>query len=225
MTSANKANVLKNAKSSLSRVRQIIVNRILPELKIDDFVRFHRAYSPGMQEYIEARTFLSYCESDVHIATPEEVNAEVHLDFAKTRESSSDDHPQPHQTFDIIGVTDYVLGIADLTGEMMRQAIATKSQPVAVTILNRLTEIEHGMSGLADSKVCISKDFSQKTKVLRNSVAKVQKSCFDRVVQLAERIDSGSDADNRIDSTDDMDTDERQRKKLKSSDEPLAPSV
>lgn len=201
----NKADVLKQAESAIRKVRQVIITRIVPELTSDDALRFHRAYSPGMQEYIEARTFLSYCHSNIHIITLEEMNAEIHADFS-AKNGNEDDFD-----FNVVDPTDYILGLADLTGEMMRRGVATKSQSDAVTILDRLREIEHGFNVIADAKGFVHKDFRSKCEVLKQSVEKVQKSCCNRVVQMSERINDECTVDADAKAT----GEERQRKKLK----------
>lgn len=159
-----------------------------------------------MQEYIEARTFLSYCHSNTHIITLQEINAEIHADF-----SAKNGNEDGRFDFNVVDPTDYILGLADLTGEMMRRAVAAKSQCDAVTILDRLREIEQGFNVIADAKMFVHKDFRQKCEVLKQSVDKVQKSCFNRVVQMSERIDDECIVDADAEAA----GEERQRKKLR----------
>lgn len=171
----------------------------------EDVLRFHRAYTNGMQEYIEARTFLSYCHSNTHIITLEEINTELHGDFC-TRNGNADGFD-----FNLVDPSDYILGLADLTGEMMRRAVAAKSQCDAVTILDRLREIEQGFNVIANAKVFVHKDFRQKWEVLKQSVEKVHKSCANRVIQMSERINDEDTVDDNAETT----SEERQRKKLR----------
>lgn len=80
--------------------------------------------------------------------------------------------------------SDYVLGIADLTGELMRKAVA-RGGDEAVRIHDFMCEIEDGMDGLQE-RFKIHKEMFNKMKVLKQSMAKVQRSCFDHAIRRAE---------------------------------------
>ncbi|GMN42061.1 hypothetical protein TIFTF001_011286 [Ficus carica] len=86
------------------------MSRLVKELQGSDFWKLRRAYSPGVQEYVEAATFCRFCRSGslLHL---DEINA--------TLLPLSDPSLAPLQ----INVLDYLLGLADLTGELMRLAI------------------------------------------------------------------------------------------------------
>nr|POF04670.1 translin-associated protein x [Quercus suber] len=71
--------------------------------------------SKKVQEYIEAATFCSFCKSG-YFLTLDEINA--------TLLCLSDPSLEPLQ----INVLDYLLGLADLTGELMRLAIGRISE-------------------------------------------------------------------------------------------------
>lgn len=73
-----------------------------------------RAVTNGFQEYVEARTFLSFI-ADKRIITYPEVQKE--FEYIITEDGNS----RTLVTF--IPESDYMLGIADLTGELMRKAI------------------------------------------------------------------------------------------------------
>ncbi|KAA8532855.1 hypothetical protein F0562_033028 [Nyssa sinensis] len=86
------------------------VHRIIKELQGTDFWKLRRAYSPGVQEYVEAATFCKFCKTGT-LLNLDEINAAL-LPL-------SDPSLEPLQ----INVLDYLLGLADLTGELMRLAI------------------------------------------------------------------------------------------------------
>lgn len=73
-----------------------------------NFHRHHQQITPGLQEYIEAISFLHYLEKGCMIPW-EAVQADV--------------APLP------VTPSDYVLGLSDLTGELMRLAITGLSSP------------------------------------------------------------------------------------------------
>lgn len=164
ITSANEEGILEKATAALLSVRKVILAKMAPELTPETYVRHHRAFSPGLQEYIEARTFLSYCQdgSLINLA-----GMEAEFDGAFTIEPS-----------------DYVLGIADLTGELMRRAIAHGGIE-SVTIHSLLCEVQGCMVGLHRA-FKVHKYMESKVKVMNQSVSKVQKRCFDNAIRRAE---------------------------------------
>lgn len=73
-----------------------------------------RAVTAGFQEFIEARTLLSLM-AEKRIITYPEVQKELEYDI------TDDDNQRSLVT--MLPESDYMLGLADLTGELMRKAI------------------------------------------------------------------------------------------------------
>merc|ERR1712141_27278 len=84
-----------------------LLEKVSFETKNEDRYKFSRAVSPGIQEFIEAVTLLYYIK-EKRLVTYEEVDK---LFFIFDEGSVLLTH------------TDYMLGVADLTGELMRMAI------------------------------------------------------------------------------------------------------
>ncbi|KAL9270831.1 Translin-associated protein X-like protein [Drosera capensis] len=106
----NKEEVLAKAEKDLEAVRSQHISRLVKELQGTDFWKLRRAYSPGVQEYVEAATFCKFCRTG-SLLNLDELNA--------TLLPLSDPSVEPMQ----INILDYLLGLADLTGELMRLAI------------------------------------------------------------------------------------------------------
>ncbi|RVW44591.1 Translin-associated protein X [Vitis vinifera] len=106
----NKDEVLDKAVKDLASVTEQHVSRLVKELQGTDFWKLRRAYSPGVQEYVEAATLCNFCKNGTLLIL-DEINA--------TLLPLSDPSHQPLQ----INILDYLLGLADLTGELMRLAI------------------------------------------------------------------------------------------------------
>lgn len=158
----------------LEKIRGAIATRIVQELTAETYYRFHRAFSPGMQEYVEARLLLSYC-ADKKLATLAALDEEF-------REACSGSEFKF-----TIDCSDYVLGVADLTGELMRKAIA-QGGAQGIQLLTDLCSIESCMLSLTTAH-SVGKDMPSKMRVLHQSVAKVQKRCYDHAIRTAERVD------------------------------------
>ena len=123
------------------------------DLEGDKFWRYQRAISPGLQEYVEALSFAHYLTYDSLIAWKEVQDRlsdesgipvrclpflALHVSRVTTcarivplclRQTATDkehvlsSHPDRTQYFPL-PIEDYLLGVSDLTGELMRYAIA-----------------------------------------------------------------------------------------------------
>ncbi|CAN6893535.1 unnamed protein product [Brassica oleracea] len=94
----NKEEVLEKAGKDLEAVREQHFTRLMKELQGTDFWKLRRAYSPGVQEYVEAATFYKLCVSGT-LSTLDEINS--------TLLPLSDPSLEPLQ----INILDYILGV------------------------------------------------------------------------------------------------------------------
>ncbi|XP_026662828.2 translin-associated protein X isoform X3 [Phoenix dactylifera] len=106
----NKEEVLAKAENDLAAVTDQYISRLVKELQGTDFWKLRRAYTFAVQEYVEAATLCRFCKTGT-LLNLAEINASL-LPL-------SDQSVEPLQ----INVLDYLLGLADLTGELMRLAI------------------------------------------------------------------------------------------------------
>lgn len=97
------------------------------EVKGDRFWRYQRNVSPGLQEYIEALSFTHYLDTG-RLVSYDEVQKSL-SDSEGTQVGSRNPlalllHSCIHQYFPL-PLEDYLLGLSDLTGELMRFAISS----------------------------------------------------------------------------------------------------
>ena len=83
------------------------------ELGAENHYQLLRAYSPGLQEWVEALSFYHFLRHNKIISYQE---TQDQLSFNQTDQTEG-------ATFVTVPQSEYVLGLADLTGEMMRNAI------------------------------------------------------------------------------------------------------
>ncbi|EGO03646.1 hypothetical protein SERLA73DRAFT_175199 [Serpula lacrymans var. lacrymans S7.3] len=100
--------VAKRSRDKLQEVQSIYA-RMNDEVPDEQFWRYHQTISPGLQEYIEALSFTHYIQYGTLIT------------YGQVRTSLSDDNGVP---FFPLPLEDYLLGLSDLTGELMRYAIS-----------------------------------------------------------------------------------------------------
>ncbi|CAN0929422.1 Translin-associated protein X [Linum grandiflorum] len=167
MSKNNREEVLDKAQSDLAAVTQNYVSKLVKELQGSDFWKLRRAYSPGVQEYVEAATFCNFCRNGT-LLTLDEMNASL-LPL-------NDPALEPLQ----INVLDYLLGLADLTGELMRMAIGRISDGEledAEKICQFVREIYRELT-ITVPHMDDSHDMKQKMDTMLQSVIKIENACF-----------------------------------------------
>ncbi|XP_074274779.1 uncharacterized protein LOC141598864 isoform X2 [Silene latifolia] len=173
----NKDAVLEKAEKDLQAVRDQHVSRLVKELNGSDFWKLRRAYSPGVQEYVEAATFCKFCRTG-SLLNLDEINA--------TFLPLSDPSIEPLQ----INTLDYLLGVADLTGELMRLAISRISDgevEFAEKICGFVRDLHRQLTLLVPS-MDDSSDMKQKMDTMLQSVVKIENACFSVHVRGSEYI-------------------------------------
>jgi predicted translin family RNA/ssDNA-binding protein len=149
--------------------------------------RYARNISGGCQEYIEAASFEHYLTQARILPYDEAVTQVKGLD--------------PDGPGVDLSLEDYILGIYDMTGELMKFAITTMatngalptiSQPEPGTSLQRnvLTDMRNLRSALESLEPGFgpfAKDVERKMDVMKASVEKVEKALYGLTVRGAER--------------------------------------
>ncbi|XP_055745614.1 translin-associated protein X isoform X2 [Salvelinus fontinalis] len=179
--------VLTEADLKLDGVR-LNISMISEELRGEDLHQFHRAFTPGIQEYVEAVSFHHFIRHRSLISL-EEINTK--LVFIKEPEPK--DTPEGQQpmgtpqvlTFQVTP-TDYLLGVADLTGELMRMCISSVGNgdmdtPFQVSMF--LRQIHDGFSYIGNTGPY---EVSKKLHTLRQSLSKVEDACYTLKVRGSE---------------------------------------
>ncbi|CAL1360107.1 unnamed protein product [Linum trigynum] len=175
MSKHNRDEVLDKAQKDLANVTQQYVSKLVKELQGTDFWKLRRAYSPGIQEYVEAATFCNFCRNGT-LLNLDEMNA--------TLLPLNDPAHEPLQ----INVLDYLLGLADLTGELMRMAIGRISDgelDYAEKICRFVREIYRDLT-LIVPHMDDSSDMKQKMDTMLQSVIKIENACFSVHVRGSE---------------------------------------
>lgn len=107
-----KEEVFKEAESRLETVVKNNFKAIAKELESQDPYQYLRAYTAGLQEFIEALLFYLYLRKD-SITTWSDINK----DFSYPEEDSN------KVTTLLFPEVEFILGIGDFTGELMRKCI------------------------------------------------------------------------------------------------------
>lgn len=188
-TVPNVEEVLEEADVKLDGVRQKI-GQIAEELRGEDLYQFHRAFTPGIQEYVEAVSFQHFIRHRTLISL-EKINARLVFMRAHGAEDKQSDEVVTSQaepgvlTFQVTP-TDYLLGVADLTGELMRMCISSVGNGDMDTpfqLSGFLREVHDGFSYIGNTGPY---EVSKKLHTLRQSLAKVEDACYTLRVRGSE---------------------------------------
>ncbi|XP_037128271.1 translin-associated protein X isoform X2 [Syngnathus acus] len=175
--------ILNEADGKLCGVREKI-GQIAEELRGEDIYQFHRAFTAGIQEYVEAASFQHYIRHRSLISL-EEINAS--LVFMKGDEGSADTlSSEPRVTTFQVMPADYLLGVADLTGELMRLCISSVGNGDIDTpfqLSQFLRQIHDGFSYIGNTGPY---EVSKKLHTLRQSLGKVEDACYTLRVRGSE---------------------------------------
>ena len=160
-------------------IRKTIATRIASELTDERYLRFHRVFSPGIQEYVEASLFLGYLE-DQRLRSCKELEAELAEACSANKISYS---------MRLLS-TDYLLGAADLTGEVMRMCIDAQANGDYETPLETKVFMQKLCAAMESLHkvfpVGWRRDWEIKRRTWQQSLQKVETSCYAIRVRLSE---------------------------------------
>lgn len=139
----------------------------------------------GLQEYIEALSFNFFLKTGQLIPLSD---VQQRLTFMSSTSDSSEADMSASDTQEIkvlVPPSEYVLGIADLTGEMMRRAIHSVgdgdlNRPFEICSI--LQEMESAFTALTNC----NREVNRKLTVLRQSLRKVESACYTLKVRGSE---------------------------------------
>ena len=149
-----------------------LLKSIASELEDEDPYLFLRAYSPGVQEFIEAQTFYHYLKKSSLISFEEISHGMVFTD-------------EDANLVLKVSPFDYILGVADLTGELMRLCVNSAANGDRKTPF----QVCKFLRSIYDSFVSFgncSRDVASKLRVLRSSLHKVESACYTLQVRGSE---------------------------------------
>ncbi|KIJ68664.1 hypothetical protein HYDPIDRAFT_106900 [Hydnomerulius pinastri MD-312] len=150
---------------------QAIFATIKVEVQGDLFWRHHRSVSPGLQEYIEALSFAHYLGYGTLVT------------FNQVQSSLSDDNGAPYFP---LPKDDYLLGLSDLTGELMRFAISgiarKGGRARALGVCNFVRECKSDF----DRYTPFVRELRKKQTVTNQSLEKIEDAVYAIVVRSSE---------------------------------------
>ncbi len=166
---------IQQAEVKLQEAKQLLEQTAL-ELVGEDPYQFARACTGGLQEFVEAVTFLHYIK-DGYLITYEDLCTK-YLTFENDKEGDDILESTAPKFALLLRPMDYILGVADLTGELMRMCLnclGNGEREKSEEICEFLREIHNETLVLSGRDF---RDLSQKIRVMQQSMKKVENVCY-----------------------------------------------
>ncbi|KAF6003327.1 hypothetical protein CCYA_CCYA06G1860 [Cyanidiococcus yangmingshanensis] len=178
---------------TFGRLRGLVQSGIMAELDStpefsDSYWQYHAVFSPGIQEYVESITFYHW------------LRYERMLSFEEVQQQLA---PFP------LAVSDYVLGLCDTSGEIMRAAVqnsALGDQEISFEASEFLCLLFRECSGVGAVArrawpSSLQQELERKLVTMGESLRKVQDVCYRICLRRAERDSLGFFGDDQLDTT------------------------
>jgi len=162
----NKEKVLAEANERLKKLCSTQFKSIGKELEGRDQFEYLRAFTFGLQEFIEAYTYMNYMK-DGEVA-----------DWNEIRENFKYEEENGAKGACILPPTDYILGIGDLTGEIMRHCISSLGNGDFEACKRAGQFLQQVHTGFISAGPVHHRDYSQKEWTLKQSLLKCENVCY-----------------------------------------------
>lgn len=162
----DKSSVLSEAESKLQEVAKLL-HKVAEELVNEDPTRYKGAYSIGVQEFIEALSFYHYWKEGTLLSYR---SAQHYMTFY---------HDSENPLVLFLNPFDYLLGVADLTGELMRvtiNSVGTGLWDTPPIVVKFIREVYTGVIAL--NHFSISKEFLKKLEMILNNLLKIEQGWY-----------------------------------------------
>ncbi|XP_023164227.1 translin-associated protein X [Drosophila hydei] len=200
----NKAKVLEEAQQRLTKLIDVNFRAIALELRNQDVFQFRAAYSPGLQEFIEAYTYMEYlCNEEsgensksisdwsaLQSIMQYEVEAEKEKPVPDVGDSPTDGEQTAGNTVEkfqfYVDPTEYVLGVSDLTGELMRRCINSLGSGDTDTCMETCKALQQFYTGYISLNCQRARELWRKITTMRQSMLKAENVCYNVKVRGGE---------------------------------------
>lgn len=174
--------IFKEAEETLNTLRKTKFLSIARELKNEDANYFMNTYRPGLQEYIEADSFLYYLRNSSLLdwkTVRKSLTFDENPAIPAAEDGSSTAEKEENCLKVEVTLVDYLCGVGDLTGELMRLGInyvsaGNFSKPAEICMF--LNQLYRGFALLGHGVV--SKDFNFKLRVAKQNLEKIEHACY-----------------------------------------------
>ncbi|XP_030369441.1 translin-associated protein X [Scaptodrosophila lebanonensis] len=208
----NKEKVLEEAKERLTKLINVNFRAVANELRGQDVYQFRAAYSPGLQEFIEAYTYMEYLHSEDGSETVKTISDwEALQTIMQYEDPSTKDDQRVEQTVEgtvneqpaakadgtqkfhfFVDPNEYILGVSDLTGELMRRCINSLGSGDTDTCMVTCRVLQQFYTGYISLNCQRARELWRKIAVMKQSLLKAENVCYNVKVRGGEAAKWGS---------------------------------
>ncbi|XP_003425818.1 translin-associated protein X [Nasonia vitripennis] len=204
--------VLGEAEKRLNNLITVLFKNIAQELDGEDSYHYLRAYRAGLQEFVEAITFYWFLQNStlynlkkleesfnytINISKPTETEKNEKTVEANesdqtnqieiTEVTNDSDQPIEQKTIRfLMPPADYILGIADLTGELMRKCINNLTSGDISSCYQTCNFVRSMYKGFLGCVGISGREVARKLYTLRQSLIKMENVCYTIKVRGSE---------------------------------------
>ncbi|KAL0270085.1 UNVERIFIED_CONTAM: hypothetical protein PYX00_007606 [Menopon gallinae] len=172
--------VMVEAKKRLNHLVEDCLFSIAKELQSEDPYLYHRAFTYGLQEFIEAYTFFHQLEDKTLR------HWDVYQDMLTYKLKSADGEDTLEECKTMLSPVDYVLGIADLSGELMRRCINNLGSGDVNACIETCEVVRKLYAGFLSIGCYKTKEMTEKTNTLRQNLLKMENVCYNISIRSKE---------------------------------------
>ncbi|XP_071833134.1 translin-associated protein X-like isoform X1 [Apostichopus japonicus] len=207
---SNKDDVMEEACDRISDIQSSLLSKVAEELVSEDMFQFLHAFTAGLQEYIEAVAFYVYVKHGCLVTkreleekylrlrkSPTAKEGEPKSQETEATSSPEDEAPIAKQPEDIqrkpegpvsfdIPPLEFILGLADFTGELMRlciNSIGDGDLQLPFNVVDFLRRVYDGFQLVGNQS---GRELTRKVRTLRQSLWKVENVCYTLQVRGSE---------------------------------------
>ncbi|KAJ6643172.1 Translin-associated protein X [Pseudolycoriella hygida] len=199
--------ILDEAHTRLTALTQTLFANIAKELRGFDQYQYARAFSSGLQEFVEAFTYYEYIRNGQIFGW---VDLQPKLTYTEVEESKQNDdseaipeerdkapieinvNNQPFKCLVLVQPLEFMLGLGDLSGEIMRRCVTSLGTGDFEICSQACAFLQSLYTGYMSLHNIRHKDLSNKIHTLRQSVLKVENVCYNVTVRGGEAAKWGT---------------------------------
>ncbi|XP_012149958.1 translin associated factor X [Megachile rotundata] len=169
--------ILHEAESRLKNVAQNLFSNIARELENQDAYQYFKAYRSSLEEYIEAVTFYQYLQCG---------SMENWLELEKKLTYTIMDKSKDKTIRALVTPYEFILAVADLTGELMRKCINNLAMGDIASCYQTCNFVRNIYTGFLGCTNPSNKEMNRKLCTLKQSLHKMENVCYTIKVRGSE---------------------------------------
>ncbi|KAK7865198.1 hypothetical protein R5R35_003917 [Gryllus longicercus] len=181
----SKHDLLKDADIRLRQLENTLFKSVGEELNGEDPYQFLRAYTSGLQEFVEACTFYQYLKFK-KLEGWNCLQQTLKFNIDENSKEGCVNETSAKTCSVLMPPSEYVLGVADLTGELMRNCINCLGSGQFESCMETCAFVKEIYNGFLSVGNSGPKEFSRKLFTLKQSLHKMENACYTICVRGSE---------------------------------------